>query len=179
VNHSKYALVVCGGPIGGLVLLRRRSRDGRINPKLVHQMYCTPARKCSILPYPVSDTRLAYGYYFFGPAYGYGGGFGSGSVLILIVLGFIAVQAFQSLASGRSERGLLTSREKVSVLKLQVGLLGFARTLQNDLERIADRADTSTSRGLHYVLTETVLALLRQPDMCILGTSLVNSQTRS
>jgi uncharacterized membrane protein len=35
---------------------------------------------------------------------------------------------------------------------LQVGLLGSARELQSDLERIADRADTSNSRGLHYIL---------------------------
>ncbi|CAM6083912.1 unnamed protein product [Calypogeia fissa] len=170
---SRSVLVVYGGPIGGgLIDLRRRAKPGRLNPNLVHEMHCSAPRRndYSILPGPVSDTRLAYGYYL-GPAYGYGGGFGSGSFLVFVVLGFIAVQAFQSLASGRSDGGLLTTREKVSVLKLQVGLLGFARTLQNDLERISDRADTSTSRGLHYVLTETVLALLRQPDMCILGTS--------
>ncbi|KAL3677585.1 hypothetical protein R1sor_027533 [Riccia sorocarpa] len=124
-------------------------------------------------PLPASSalirSRIAYGYYL-GPAYGYGGGFGfgGGSIFLLLILGFLAVQAF----TRTSENGLLTSgREKVSVLKLQVGLLGIARNLQRDLERIADRADTSTARGLHYVLTETVLALLRQPDMCILGTS--------
>ena len=36
--------------------------------------------------------------------------------------------------------------------KLQVGLLGSARGLQKDLERIAGRADTNTPDGLHYVL---------------------------
>lgn len=36
--------------------------------------------------------------------------------------------------------------------KLQVGLLGSARSLQRDLERIAGRADTNTPDGLHYVL---------------------------
>jgi uncharacterized membrane protein len=35
---------------------------------------------------------------------------------------------------------------------VQVGLLGSARELQSDLERIADRADTSNSKGLHYIL---------------------------
>ena len=35
---------------------------------------------------------------------------------------------------------------------MQVGLLGSARKLQKDLERLADRADTSTVEGLHYIL---------------------------
>lgn len=35
----------------------------------------------------------------------------------------------------------------------QVGLLGMARTLQKDLDRIANQADTTTAEGLHSVLT--------------------------
>ena len=41
---------------------------------------------------------------------------------------------------------------QATVAKLQVGLLGSARSLQRDLERIAGRADTNTPDGLHYVL---------------------------
>ncbi|KAK6143231.1 hypothetical protein DH2020_023579 [Rehmannia glutinosa] len=40
----------------------------------------------------------------------------------------------------------------------QVGLLGLGRSLQKDLNRIAETADTSTSEGLHYVLTGTQLS---------------------
>ncbi len=58
---------------------------------------------------------------------------------------------------------------KLSVAKVQVGLLSNARELQQDLERIASRADTSTPRGLHYVLQETVLSLLRNPEYCVYG----------
>lgn len=36
---------------------------------------------------------------------------------------------------------------------LQVGLLGLGRSLQRDLNRIAEVADTSTPEGLSYVLT--------------------------
>lgn len=36
---------------------------------------------------------------------------------------------------------------------LKVGLLGMGRSLQLDLDRIAETADTSTSEGLGYVLT--------------------------
>lgn len=42
--------------------------------------------------------------------------------------------------------------ERVTVAKLQVGLLGSARTLQKQLDRIASRADTNTPSGLHYIL---------------------------
>jgi hypothetical protein len=42
--------------------------------------------------------------------------------------------------------------ERVTVAKLQVGLLGSARTLQKQLDRIASRADTNSASGLHYIL---------------------------
>jgi uncharacterized membrane protein len=51
----------------------------------------------------------------------------------------------------------------------QVGLLGLARSVQSELDEIADKADTSSPQGLHYVLQETVLALLRHPDYCVYG----------
>ena len=38
---------------------------------------------------------------------------------------------------------------------VQVGLLGLARSLQKDLDRIADKADTSSPEGLHFILTGT------------------------
>lgn len=51
-----------------------------------------------------------------------------------------------------------------SVIRLQLGLLGNARELQTDLDRIADSADTSTNSGLHYILEETCLSLMRNPQ---------------
>jgi uncharacterized membrane protein len=53
---------------------------------------------------------------------------------------------------------------KWSSYVVQVALLGSARELQKDLERYADSADTSTEEGLHYILTETVLSLMRNPE---------------
>lgn len=41
---------------------------------------------------------------------------------------------------------------KATVAKVQVALTGNARSLQRELERIAKRADTNNSEGLHYVL---------------------------
>ena len=60
---------------------------------------------------------------------------------------------------------------RLAVVRLQVGLLGLARSMQDDLERIAERADTSSPDGLAYVLQETVLALLRHPEYCVFGAS--------
>lgn len=40
----------------------------------------------------------------------------------------------------------------MTVAKVQVGLLGTARELQRDLERIATRADTESPDGLKYIL---------------------------
>ncbi|KAH9609474.1 hypothetical protein KSS87_012587 [Heliosperma pusillum] len=62
----------------------------------------------------------------------------------------------------------------VDAFTSQVGLLGMARSLQSDLNKIAETADTSTPEGLSYVLTETTLSLLRHPDYCISAYSSVD-----
>ncbi|KAI3940651.1 hypothetical protein MKW92_036662 [Papaver armeniacum] len=55
-----------------------------------------------------------------------------------------------------------------------VGLLGSARSLQKDLDKIAQLADASTRSGLSYILQESALAVLRHPDYCISGYSYVD-----
>ncbi|CAM9002190.1 unnamed protein product [Rhodiola kirilowii] len=84
-------------------------------------------------------------------------GFVAGSLLLILFAAFVLDSAVN----------------KTSVMKLQVGWLGMGRSLQKDLNRIAEVADTSTPKGLRYVLTETALALLRHPDYCISGYSSV------
>ncbi|XP_059652683.1 uncharacterized protein LOC132299840 [Cornus florida] len=108
----------------------------------------------------------------FGPAVGVG--VSVASPFFLIFMGFTAFVLVSGFLSDRSEGGVLTATEKTSVLKLQIGLLGMGRSLQRDLNRIAQIADTSTPEGLSYVLTETTLALLRHPDYCISGYSSVD-----
>ncbi|XP_073120778.1 FLUCTUATING-LIGHT-ACCLIMATION protein 1, chloroplastic-like [Henckelia pumila] len=63
---------------------------------------------------------------------------------------------------------------KISVLKLQVGLLGLGRSVQKDLNHIAEIADTSTSQGRHSMLSETILSILRHSDYCISAYSSVD-----
>lgn len=118
--------------------------------------------------------------YYAPSPFGGGGGFymgpavGVGSSFFFILMGFAAFVLVSGVLSDRSEGGVLTATEKTSVIKLQVGLLGMGRSLQMDLNRIAETADTSSSSGLSYVLTETTLALLRHPSYCISGYSAVD-----
>ncbi|KAK8589399.1 hypothetical protein V6N13_088251 [Hibiscus sabdariffa] len=121
------------------------------------------------VPY-YSPAPFGGGGFYMGPAVGVG----AGSSLFFILVGFAAFVLVSGFLSDRSESSVLTATEKTTVLKLQVGLLGMGRSLQKDLNRIAKVADTSTSEGLSFVLTETTLALLRHPDYCISGYSSVD-----
>ena len=91
--------------------------------------------------------------------------------MVQVVRGVLGNQSSSSTSSSSSSSYLNSGRsdERLSVAKVQVGLLGTARDLQKDLERIASKADTSSSRGLHYILQETVLSLLRNPNYCVYG----------
>lgn len=152
------ALAASGGRVGGRSFSSRSSYSSR--------------------SYSVPKTSGGGGFSYSAPYYapspfGFGGGVyvgpavGFGSSFMLVMAGFAAFILVSGFLSDRSEGGVLTATDKTTVLKLQVGLLGMGRSLQRDLDRIAETADTSTSEGLGYVLTETTLALLRHPDYCI------------
>ena len=90
--------------------------------------------------------------------------------LIALVLGTLLVLAFlDEIKQALSGGGLSLGGDQIAVVKVQIGLLGMARQLQLDLEDIAEKADTSSMEGLHYVLEETTLALLRNPEYCVYG----------
>ncbi|XP_073103981.1 FLUCTUATING-LIGHT-ACCLIMATION protein 1, chloroplastic isoform X3 [Elaeis guineensis] len=124
-----------------------------------------------------SISSFSYSVPYYAPSpFGAGGGlvravgvgFNSEGGFILLMFCFAAVILLAGIISDQRDGGsVLADTQKTSVLKLQVGLLGMARSLQKDLDRIAETADTSTPEGLSYVLTETTLALLRHPDCCI------------
>jgi uncharacterized membrane protein len=113
--------------------------------------------------------------FFLAPMFGYGFGmpmfFGGGFFNLMLVFMLISflTNTMQNLTGGGFGDGMVAGGDTISVVKIQVGLIGSARALQKDLERIADRADTSSPDGLHYVLEETVLALLRNPEYCVYG----------
>ncbi|KAH8967067.1 hypothetical protein BDL97_03G058900 [Sphagnum fallax] len=179
-QNPAMAIAASGGRVGGKVgggsgfSAPRSSYSAPSSGYSIPRGYSAPSPGLSYsVPYAVPSP-------FFGPAFGgglyvgpaYGIGFGGGSFFFLMLLGFIIWQAIYGFLSEREGGSLLSGTQKYSVLKLQVGLLGMARTLQQDLDRIAQQADTTTEEGLHYVLTETCLALMRHPDYCISGVSL-------
>ena len=57
--------------------------------------------------------------------------------------------------------------KKLTVVRQRVALLASAKDIQSDLIRMAERGNTSSSRGLVRILQETTLALLRHPDKVV------------
>jgi len=109
---------------------------------------------------------------FFFPAYGFGFGYGGSSLFSLMLFAFAAYSLFsvlQRMQGDEVDYDEDYQSERSSVCKVQVGLLGLARSLQTDLDSIARRSDTSSPQGLHYLLQETLLALNRNPDYCVYG----------
>lgn len=112
-------------------------------------------------PYPGGG----FGFPFLFPFFGIGGGFGGlFTILIFIALANFLVQTFRRVGSSDVEGVEYNSNPKVSVTRLQVGLLANARDLQPELNRIAETADTNTPEGRAEILQEATLALLRHPE---------------
>ncbi|KAL9142624.1 hypothetical protein ABFS82_14G182400 [Erythranthe guttata] len=89
--------------------------------------------------------------------------YGVMNVLVVSLIFLVLVGAACALVD---EVWCYINMKSVTVVKLQVGLLGLGRSLQKDINRIAEPVDVSTSEGLHYILTELVVALLRYPENC-------------
>jgi len=92
------------------------------------------------------------------------GGFGGlFSILIFLAIANFLVQAFRRVGSGEIDEVGYSSNPPVSVTRLQVGL-AEGRSLQTELNRIAETADTNSPEGRTEVLQEASLALLRHPN---------------
>jgi uncharacterized membrane protein len=105
------------------------------------------------------------------------GGAGFGSLFTLLIFISIASFLFNSFRRANEGDELGYASPTVSVAKVQVGLLSEARSLQVDLDRIAQRANTDSSEGLAQVLQETTLSLLRHPQYWVYGAT-ESSQAR-
>jgi uncharacterized membrane protein len=108
-----------------------------------------------------------FGFPFLLPLFGFGGGAGGlFTILIFLAIANFLVRSFRSAQVGGTtdSYGYPTASPTVSVVKVQVGLLSEARSLQADLNRIANSADTSSTAGLTLLLQETTLSLLRHPE---------------
>lgn len=106
----------------------------------------------------------------YGYGMGMGGmGYGFGNLISLAFIAIVVMSFLDNIKNMFGGDGIQLGGDAIAVVKVQIGLLGMARDLQLDLEAIADKADTSSPDGLHYVLEETVLALLRNPEYCVYG----------
>jgi len=123
------------------------------------------ATSAVLIPMGMGGASMMGGSVVGGAAYG-GGGLFSLLFGVMVILAFL--DAIKN-AFGGDASGLRLGADRIAVVKIQIGLLGLARQLQLDLEDIANAADTSTTEGLHYVLEETVLTLLRNPEFCVYG----------
>ena len=104
-----------------------------------------------------------FGFPFLIPFFGFGG-FGSlFTILIFIAIANFLVSSFRRATAG-DEFENYSDNPTVSVARVQVGLLAEARSLQTDLDRIAENADTGSAAGRVQLLQETTLSLLRHPE---------------
>ncbi|KAM7272948.1 hypothetical protein ACFE04_027612 [Oxalis oulophora] len=166
------ALAASGGRVGGKSFSSYSSRSSE------SRSYSMPDRSYSAYSSAPYYSPSPFGGVYVGPAVGFG--VGGGSTLFLIFAGFAAFLLVSGFLSDRPDEASLTATGKTNLILCTgfslswVGLLGMGRTLQSELNRIAETADTSSPEGLSYVLTETTLALLRHPDYCISGYSSVD-----
>lgn len=114
------------------------------------------------------------GFPFLLPFFGFGGFGGLFSILIFFALANFLVKTIRNVA-GQGEDNNGYGNPQVSTAKVQVGLLASGRYLQQELNELAQRADTNTPTGRATVLQEASLALLRHPEYWVYG--LTESQT--
>ncbi|MEB3230160.1 MAG: DUF1517 domain-containing protein [Leptolyngbyaceae bacterium] len=121
-----------------------------------------------------------FGFPFLLPFFGFGGGFGGlFTILIFMAIANFLIQTIRNIGSDGALAGgeTASSNPKVTLAKVQIGLLANAKFLQSDLNRMAQTADTGSATGLAQVLQEATLSLLRHPEYWIYGNA-STSQTR-
>ena len=110
-----------------------------------------------------------FGFPFIIPIFGFGGG-GLFGLLILMAVAGVLVNAVRGGGGAPSIGGgspMPAVPSKVNMIQVQVGMLASAKSLQEDLRRLAASSDTSSSSGLQRLLQESTLALLRQPELWV------------
>ncbi|TVP56698.1 MAG: DUF1517 domain-containing protein [Nodularia sp. (in: Bacteria)] len=162
LSHADGALAArSGGRIGG------GGFGGRGGFRAPSSRTYTPARPGGGGYYPGGG---GFGFPFLIPFWGIGGGFGGiFSILIFFAIANFLVQTFRRVSNGEGEDVGYSSNPAVSVTRLQVGLLAQARGLQDELNKIAESADTNSPEGRAEILQEASLALLRHPEYWVYG----------
>ena len=131
----------------------------------------SPPRGGSYVPRGGYGYGGGFGFPFLLPFFGFGG-FGSlFSILIFIAIANFLVKALRGGFSSNDGVGSTLGSNKVSVGKVQVGLLANARGLQQELDKLARTADTGTAAGRALVVQEATLSLLRHPEYWVYGST--------
>ncbi|MBE9080245.1 DUF1517 domain-containing protein [Romeria aff. gracilis LEGE 07310] len=152
-SQADGAMAARGGRIGG-GSFRAPSRS-----------YSPPSRSYRGTPGGGYYPGGGFGFPFILPFFGFGGFGGLFGIFFAIAIANFIIRSFRS-ASGEEGDGYGggAANPTVSIARLQVGLLADARSLQQDLNRIAQTADTGSTEGLTQVLQESTLSLLRHPE---------------
>lgn len=109
------------------------------------------------------------GFPFLLPFFGFGGVGSLFTILIFFAIANFLVNSLRNAGMGQGGTGTSYTNPKVSVARVQVGLLANARDLQRELNDLLRRADTGSAAGLAMVLQEATLALLRHPEYWVYG----------
>ncbi|MDJ0553244.1 MAG: DUF1517 domain-containing protein [Microcoleaceae cyanobacterium MO_207.B10] len=150
----------------GALAARSGGRIGGGSFRAPSRTYAPPTRSPGGGYYPGGG----FGFPFLLPFFGFGG-FGSlFTILIVIAIANFVVNTFRKVTQGdESESYGYSNNPIVSIARVQVGLLAEARSLQTDLDRIAENADTGSAAGRAQVLQEATLSLLRHPEYWAYG----------
>jgi uncharacterized membrane protein len=90
-------------------------------------------------------------------------------LLLLAAVGLPMIMTFirtlqRGSTGGISRQGQELYNDILTVSRVQVALLAQARTIQADLNQLADQISTDTPEGLLQLMQESALALLRSPE---------------
>lgn len=158
-GHAQDALARRGGGRAGGSSFGRSSAPMRSNPS-------RGSGYGSSTGYSSGYSSGGYGGgggFFFMPVF-FGGSSFSGlfSLIMLMVVAGVVLQAFRGWRGDGT--GITGDDSKVTVAKIQVGLLASARGLQQELTHLALDTDTGSTSGLSLLLQEASVALLRHPE---------------
>ncbi len=111
------------------------------------------------------------GFPFLLPIFGFGGGGIFGFLILMSIVGVI-VNSFKnsSTFSSTTSNSVVSKKEtstNVSLIQFQIGLLASAKEIQENLRDLANNSNTSTSVGLQRILQDTILSLLRKPELWV------------
>lgn len=165
------------GNADGALAARSGGRIGGGSFRAPSRTYSPPSRTYAPPSggyYPAPYPGGGFGFPFLFPFFGIGGGFGGlFTILIFIAIANFLLQSFRRVGAGSSEdiESMGYGTPKISVARVQVGLLAEARGLQQELAQLAETADTGSAVGRAQVLQESTLALLRHPEYWVYGSA--------